>query len=107
MKVTGSIAGYLLVLIGTVWALLGLNVLGGSFMTGQFQWLVIGIAVAIIGIALLFWMNRQRRPDLERVAPFSSRRMARQRVDEDGCAPKLFLVFSGQATGIKDYKNEI
>jgi hypothetical protein len=48
-------------LIGGVWALQGLNLLGGSFMTGQFQWLIIGIAVAMIGIALLFWANRQRR----------------------------------------------
>ena len=62
MKIAGNIAGYLLVLIGAVWALQGLNLLGGSFMTGQYKWLIIGIAVAIIGIALLFWANRQRRP---------------------------------------------
>ena len=62
MRIAGNIAGYLLVLIGTVWALQGLNLLGGSFMTGQIQWLIIGIAVTIIGIALLCWVNRQRRP---------------------------------------------
>jgi hypothetical protein len=50
MRIAGNIAGHLLVLIGAVWALQDLNLLGGSFMTGQFQWFIIGIAVAIIGI---------------------------------------------------------
>jgi hypothetical protein len=43
VKIAGNIAGYLLVLIGAVWALQGLNLLGGSFMTGQYKWLIIGI----------------------------------------------------------------
>src|ERR1700731_1612272 len=43
VKIAGNTAGYLLVLIGAVWALQGLNLLGGSFMTGQYKWLIIGI----------------------------------------------------------------
>ncbi len=35
MKITGVI----LVLIGTLWMLQGLGIVGGSFMTGQSQWL--------------------------------------------------------------------
>jgi hypothetical protein len=61
MRVAGNIGGCVLVLIGGVWALQGLNLLGGSFMTGQFRWLIIGIAVAMAGVALLFWTNRQHR----------------------------------------------
>jgi hypothetical protein len=61
MKIAGNIGGGVLVLIGGVWALQGVNLLRGSFMTGQFQWLINGIAVAMIGIALLFWTNRQSR----------------------------------------------
>jgi hypothetical protein len=47
------------VLVGIVWALQGLNVIGGSFMTGQSQWLVIGIVCAIAGAVLLGWVNRR------------------------------------------------
>ena len=35
MKVAGTLIGGLLALIGIIWILQGLNVLPGSFMTGQ------------------------------------------------------------------------
>jgi hypothetical protein len=43
----------LLVLVGSVWTLQGANLLGGSFMTGSRQWLVIGLVVLVAGAALL------------------------------------------------------
>ena len=47
MKITANILGGILVLFGTVWFLQGINVLPGSFMTGQVRWAVYGgIAVA-------------------------------------------------------------
>lgn len=49
------------VLIGLVWILQGASVLGGSFMTGQSQWLYIGVAVAAAGIAGLMLANRRGR----------------------------------------------
>lgn len=52
------IAGVLLVLIGGVWILQGINVLPGSFMTGQMKWAVIGAITAVIGIALIVWSRR-------------------------------------------------
>ena len=55
-----NILGAILVLLGALWALQGLNVIGGSFMTGQTPWLVIGAVVAIAGVALLGWANRRR-----------------------------------------------
>jgi hypothetical protein len=63
MKVGSNIAAAVLVLIGLVWSLQGLNLLGGSFMTGQPQWLIIGIIVAIAGIALSYWINVRHRPN--------------------------------------------
>ncbi|GAA0899564.1 hypothetical protein GCM10009559_64300 [Pseudonocardia zijingensis] len=45
--------GILLVLVGSVWTLQGANLLGGSFMTGSTQWLVIGLVVIVAGAALL------------------------------------------------------
>ena len=61
MRIGLSIVGAILVLIGAVWTLQGLNLLGGSFMTGQTQWLVIGAVCAIVGVALLGWANLRRR----------------------------------------------
>ena len=43
-----------------VWILQGSGVMPGSFMTGQRMWLVIGIIVAIVGLALAY--NGIRRP---------------------------------------------
>ncbi|HCB76851.1 MAG TPA: hypothetical protein DEP91_11885 [Sphingomonas bacterium] len=49
-----------LMLLGLVWTLQGANILGGSVMSGQSQWLYIGIVVLLAGAALLFWLRRSR-----------------------------------------------
>jgi hypothetical protein len=46
------IPGVILLLLGLVWTLQGAGVLGGSVMTGQRQWLVIGLVVAVAGLVL-------------------------------------------------------
>ena len=48
MRIVLSVVGVLLMLVGGVWFLQGINVLPGSFMTGQTQWAVYG-AVAVRG----------------------------------------------------------
>jgi hypothetical protein len=55
------VLGGLLVLIGLVWTLQGANVLGGSSMTGSTLWLVVGLVVVALGIALLIRGLRGRR----------------------------------------------
>jgi len=45
--------GALLVVTGVVWFFQGIGVIHGSFMTGQTTWTIIGIAVVVVGIALL------------------------------------------------------
>jgi Mg2+ and Co2+ transporter CorA len=60
MKLFGTIAAVLLMLLGLVWTLQGANILGGSVMSGQSQWLYIGIVVLLAGAALLFWLRRSR-----------------------------------------------
>ena len=62
MKITLNIVGAILVFIGTVWFLQGINVLPGSFMTGQMRWAVRGGIAAAVGIAVLLWANAKRRP---------------------------------------------
>ncbi|GAA4256757.1 hypothetical protein GCM10022255_070860 [Dactylosporangium darangshiense] len=47
------IVGVLLVLSGAVWTLQGLNVLGGSAMSGATMWAIIGPLVAVVGLVLL------------------------------------------------------
>jgi hypothetical protein len=52
--------GVLLVLIGLIWTLQGLNVLGGSVMSGVTLWAVIGPIVAILGAWVVFRVARVR-----------------------------------------------
>jgi len=61
MKIIVNIVGVLLVLIGSIWFLQGINVLPGSFMTGQMRWAVRGGILVVAGIVGLFWANRKRQ----------------------------------------------
>ncbi len=61
MKTLLTIVGIILILIGGVWFLQGINFLGGSVMTGQSQWAVIGSIAFIVGIGLLVYINRRGR----------------------------------------------
>jgi hypothetical protein len=58
MKITLDIVGALLILAGGVWFLQGINVLPGSYMTGQIQWAINGGIAAAVGAALLAIANR-------------------------------------------------
>jgi hypothetical protein len=60
MKIILSIIGLLLVLAGGVWFLQGINVLPGSFMTGQIQWAIYGGLAMVVGIGLVVFANRRR-----------------------------------------------
>ncbi len=61
MRIVLSIIGVLLILMGGVWFLQGINVLPGSFMTGNPQWAVNGSIAIVIGLGLLFWANRRKK----------------------------------------------
>ena len=52
-----NVAAIVVLLIGLVWILQGANMLKGSFMTGQSLWLYIGIAVVIVALGALWWIN--------------------------------------------------
>jgi hypothetical protein len=54
-----NILGALFILSGVVWILQGINLLPGSFMTGQMQWAYYGLAAALLGAFLLYWANRR------------------------------------------------
>ncbi len=60
MKVALNILGILLILVGIVWILQGVNVLPGSVMTGNMMWAYIGIVLDAVGAVLLYLANRRR-----------------------------------------------
>jgi hypothetical protein len=45
-------------LLGNIWILQGVNVLPGSFMTGDIRWAYRGAGVAVVAAALLYWTLR-------------------------------------------------
>ena len=61
MKIALNILGGLLMLFGTTWFLQGINILPGSFMTGDLHWAVYGGIAIIVGVAVLLKANRLRR----------------------------------------------
>jgi len=60
----GLTVGILAVLVGVVWTLQGLGQLGGSAMTGERIWAVIGPIVGLGGLVLIVvgLRSRRRRP---------------------------------------------
>jgi len=54
------VVGAVALLAGIVWTLQGLDVLGGSAMSGATQWAIIGPIVALVGLVLLLRGARRR-----------------------------------------------
>ena len=61
MRIVVNIVGVVLVLLGSIWFLQGINVLPGSFMSGQSRWAVRGGILVFAGLAGLVWANRKRK----------------------------------------------
>jgi len=61
MKIVLNIVGAALIFFGCVWFLQGINVLPGSFMSGQTRWAVYGGISAVVGVVLLLRVNRRRQ----------------------------------------------
>lgn len=59
MKSMMTIVAVLLIVMGGVWALQGLSLIGGSFMVGQTRWLAIGVLTMIMGVLLLIFIRRR------------------------------------------------
>jgi hypothetical protein len=56
------VLGVILILVGLVWTLQGLDVLGGSAMSGVALWAVVGPFVRLIGVILAVSARRGRTP---------------------------------------------
>jgi hypothetical protein len=60
MRIALIVSGVLCLLVGCVWILQGVNILPGSFMTGQTKWAAYGALLVVAGIGLLISANRRR-----------------------------------------------
>ena len=60
-KLVLNVAGALAVLMGTIWVLQGVNVLPGSFMSGQIRWAAYGAIAIVLGVMTLRRANRPSR----------------------------------------------
>jgi hypothetical protein len=61
MRIVANILAVLVFAMGVIWILQGVNILPGSFMTGQMVWAWRGVAAAAFAILLLVMVNRKRR----------------------------------------------
>jgi membrane protein implicated in regulation of membrane protease activity len=53
-----NVLAILSILMGLIWILQGVNILPGSFMTGDIRWAWNGIVAVVVGILLLVLVNR-------------------------------------------------
>jgi hypothetical protein len=60
MKMLLNIIGIVVLLSGGTFFLQGINVLPGSYMTGDPQWAINGSVMIVIALGLLFWVNRRK-----------------------------------------------
>lgn len=60
MRIVLNISGVLCLLIGCVWILQGINIIPGSFMTGQTKWAIYGAVMVLAATGILVSANRRR-----------------------------------------------
>jgi hypothetical protein len=53
-RIISLVVGVVLALVGLLWILQGFDVVGGSGMSGQTIWAVIGVIVGAVGVFLIF-----------------------------------------------------
>ena len=71
MRIISSLIGLLMIFMGGVWTLQGLNlafngpIMNGrqSFMVGDTHWTVYGIILAVVGLGQVIWSNTRHKLD--------------------------------------------
>ena len=62
MRVVSTLLGLLMVCMGGIWVLQGLNIAFlDSFMAGDPQWTVYGAILALLGVGQVIWSNTRQR----------------------------------------------
>ncbi len=61
MRIVSTLVGALMVAIGCVWILQGLNIaFRQGFMVGDYHWTIYGTILALFGIAQMIWSNTRQ-----------------------------------------------
>jgi hypothetical protein len=64
MRIVSSLLGLLLVLMGSVWAMQGLNVgpqaILRGFMVNDLHWVFYGAIAVVLGVAQVVWTNTRQ-----------------------------------------------
>jgi len=60
MRFVWMIVGVLAVVVGVLWTLQGLNIVGGSAMSGNSTWAIVGPIVAVVGMLAFLFGARKR-----------------------------------------------
>lgn len=62
MRVVSTLIGLLMVAMGGIWILQGLNIAFlHSFMAGEVKWAFYGTILALVGIGQVVWSNGRQR----------------------------------------------
>ena len=62
MRIVSSLIGIVMVLMGVIWMLQGLNLaFRVGFMVGDFHWTIYGAILALVGVAQVVWSNTRSR----------------------------------------------
>ena len=62
MRIVSSLLGLLMVALGGVWMLQGLNLaFKVGFMVGDPEWTLYGAILALVGVAQVVWSNTRQR----------------------------------------------
>ena len=62
MRVVSTLIGLLMICMGGIWVLQGLNVAFlDSFMAGDPQWAIYGAILAVLGVGQVIWSNTRQR----------------------------------------------
>jgi len=63
MRIVSTLLGLLMVCLGGVWILQGLNIaFKVGFMVGDKQWVLWGALLALVGVAQIVWSNTRQTP---------------------------------------------
>jgi hypothetical protein len=62
MRIVSSLVGVVMILMGTVWILQGLNLaFRVGFMVGNYHWTIYGGILALVGVAQVVWSNTRQK----------------------------------------------
>jgi hypothetical protein len=62
MRVVSTLIGVVMILMGGVWILQGLNLaFRVGFMVGNYHWTIYGTILALVGVAQIVWSNIRQR----------------------------------------------